>query len=78
MLAALHETASSENRASRVVVFTHGLPINVVLSHALGLASITHFLVAYGSVTRLRRRDDGGYGVSSVNETGHHRVPADE
>ena len=78
VLAALHETASSENRTSRVVVFTHGLPINVVLSHALGLASITHFLVAYGSVTRLRRRDDGGYGVSSVNETGHHRVPADE
>ena len=78
VLAALRETASSENRASRVVVFTHGLPINVVLSHALGLASITHFLVAYGSVTRLRRRDDGGYGVSSVNETGHHRVPADE
>jgi hypothetical protein len=50
----------------------------VVLSHALGLTSTTHFLVAYGSVTRLRRRDDGGYGVSSVNETGHHRVPADE
>lgn len=78
VLAALRETASSENRTSRVVVFTHGLPINVVLSHALGLASITHFLVAYGPVTRLRRRDDGGYGVSSVNETGHHRVPADE
>ena len=78
VLAALHETASSENRASRVVVFTHGLPINVVLSHALSLTSITHFLVAYGSVTRLRRLDDGGYGVSSVNETGHHRVPADE
>ncbi len=78
VLAALHETALPENGASRVVVFTHGLPINVVLSHALGLTSITHFLVAYGSVTRLRRRDDGGYGVSSVNETGHHRVPADE
>jgi len=50
----------------------------VVLSHALGLTRITHFLVAYGSVTRLRRQDDGGYGVSSVNETGHHRAPADE
>jgi len=78
VLAALHETASSENRASRVVVFTHGLPINVVLSHALGLTSLTHFLVAYGSVTRLRRRDDGGYGLSSVNETGHHKADADE
>jgi broad specificity phosphatase PhoE len=78
VLAALHETASPENRGSRVVVFTHGLPINVVLSHALGLTSITHFLVAYGSVTRLRSRDDGSYGVSSVNETGHHRADAHE
>jgi broad specificity phosphatase PhoE len=78
VLAALHTTAAPESKASRVVVFTHGLPINVVLSHALGLMSITHFLVAYGSVTRLRRRDDGGYGVSSVNETGHHRAEAGE
>ena len=78
VLAALHTTAAPETKASRVVVFTHGLPINVVLSHALGLTSITHFLVAYGSVTRLRRQDSGGYGVSSVNETGHHRVDAGE
>jgi probable phosphoglycerate mutase len=78
VLAALHTIAAPETKASRVVVFTHGLPINVVLSHALGLTSITHFLVAYGSVTRLRRRDDGGYGVSSVNETGHHRPEAGE
>ncbi len=75
---ALHLTAAPETRASRVVVFTHGLPINVVLSHALGLESITHFLVGYGSVTRMRRRDDGGYGVSSINETGHHRVHGSE
>ena len=73
VLAALQEVTHAESRASRVVVFTHGLPINVVLSHALGLTSITSFLVGYGSVTRIQRREDGGYGVSSVNETGHHR-----
>jgi broad specificity phosphatase PhoE len=73
VLGALARTAEGESRASRVVVFTHGLPINVVLSHALGLDSITYFLVGYGSITRLRRREDGRYGVSSVNETGHHR-----
>ena len=73
VLAALQAATFAESRASRVVVFTHGLPINVVLSHALGLTSITNFLVGYGSVTRIRRREDGGYGVSSVNETGHHR-----
>ena len=55
------------------MVFTHGLPVNVVLAHALGLDSVTTFLVGYGSVTRLRRRDRGGYGVSSINETAHHR-----
>ena len=55
------------------MVFTRGMPVNVVLAHALGLDSITSFLVGYGSVTRLRVRENGGYGVSSVNETGHHR-----
>jgi probable phosphoglycerate mutase len=73
VLSALKATAVIESRPSRVAVFTHGLPINVVLSHALGLASITHFLVGYGSVTRIRRREDGGFGVSSINETAHHR-----
>jgi probable phosphoglycerate mutase len=74
VLKAMAETiARSEDPDARVVAFTHGLPINVVLAHTLGLESVTHFLVAYGSVTRLRRREDGRLGVSSVNETGHHR-----
>jgi probable phosphoglycerate mutase len=73
VLAALHATAWAYDRAERVVVFTHGMPVNIVLAHALGLDSITNFLVGYGSVTRLRRRENGGYGVSSVNETAHHR-----
>jgi probable phosphoglycerate mutase len=73
VLEALAESVKDESRDARVVVFTHGLPINVVLSQSLGLESITHFLVGYGSVTRLRRQEDGRFGVSSVNETGHHR-----
>jgi len=74
VLAALEATAAGEGRSARVAVFTHGLPVNVVLAHALGLESFTRFLVGYGSVTRLRRLDGGAYGVSSVNETGHHRM----
>lgn len=74
VLAALHASVEGQGRAGRVAVFTHGLPINVVLAHALGLEGVTHFLVGYGSVTRLRRREDGSVGVSSINETGHHRV----
>jgi broad specificity phosphatase PhoE len=73
VIAALDATAEGQDRAARVVVFTHGLPVNIVLAHALGLNSITSFLVGYGSVTRLRRRENGSYGVSSVNETAHHR-----
>lgn len=73
VIGALTATAARAPRNARIAVFTHGLPINVVLAHALGLDSITHFLVGYGSVTRVRARDDGGYGVSSINETGHHR-----
>ena len=73
VLAALDVTVAKEPPTARVVVFTHGLPINIVLSHALGLDSITRFLVGYGSITRLRRLGDGRYGVASVNETGHHR-----
>jgi broad specificity phosphatase PhoE len=71
VLAALGATVEGGHPTSRVVVFTHGLPINIVLSHALGLDSITRFLIGYGSVTRLRRLNGGGYGVASVNETGH-------
>jgi probable phosphoglycerate mutase len=74
VIAALNDTAPAAERGSRVAVFTHGLPINVVLSHALGLERITHFLPGYGSVTRLRRREDGSIGVVSVNESGHHRA----
>jgi broad specificity phosphatase PhoE len=73
VLAALGATVAKEPPAARVVVFTHGLPINIVLSHALGLDSITRFLVGYGSVTRLRHFGGGRYGVASINETGHHR-----
>ncbi|HSW15707.1 MAG TPA: histidine phosphatase family protein [Ramlibacter sp.] len=56
-----------------VAVFTHGLAINVVLSHVLGLERIVHFQPGYGSVSRLKvalapRR----IGVVSINESGHH------
>ncbi len=73
VLGALAATVANEPATAIVAVFTHGLPINVVLSDALGLESITRFLVDYGSLTRLRHFDDGRFGVVSVNETGHHK-----
>ncbi len=56
---------------THVAVFAHGLPINVVLSHALGLERIVHFAPGYASMTRLRVATDGTIGVASVNERNH-------
>lgn len=76
VLSALEATTAREDRTAHVATFTQGMPINVGLAHALRLDNITSFLVGHGSVTRLRRREDGTYGVSSVNETAHHRSDA--
>ncbi|HMO47375.1 MAG TPA: histidine phosphatase family protein [Rubrivivax sp.] len=72
VLGALDATAAGDDDGAHVAVFTHGLPINVVLSHALGLERIVHFRPGYGSVTRLIVRG-GRLGVVSVNESAHHR-----
>jgi broad specificity phosphatase PhoE len=53
----------------KVAVFTHGLPINVILSHVLDLQQITHFVPHYCSITRLRGLSCDQLGVVSVNET---------
>jgi probable phosphoglycerate mutase len=60
-----------DQRDAHVAVFAHGLPINVVLSHVLGLERIIHFAPGYGSLTRLRVLASGAIGVVSVNERGH-------
>ena len=75
VLGALESAIDLGHRGAVVAVFAHGLPINVVLSHALGLQDITHFKVGYGSVTRLRVLDARKIGVVSINESGHHAWP---
>lgn len=72
VLDALHATAEGGDDA-HVAVFTHGLPINIALSHVLGLEKIVHFRPGYGSVTRLIARS-GRFGVVSVNESAHFRL----
>ena len=71
VLSALAALLAAGPRDAKAAVFCHGLPINVVLSHALGLERIVHFPPAYGSVTRLRARSVEAIGIVSVNETGH-------
>ena len=65
-------TVPAVQEPAHVVVFTHGLPINVVLSHVLQLPRIVHFRPDYGSVTRLQA-SQGRLGIVSVNEGAHHR-----
>jgi probable phosphoglycerate mutase len=74
VMAALAQTVALQGPGggpSRVAVFTHGLPINLVLAHALGLQRLTHFPPWYGSLTRLHGRSADELSVVSVNETAH-------
>jgi broad specificity phosphatase PhoE len=57
--------------AKKVAVFTHGLPINVLLGHALGLESMTSFVPHYCSISRLVGASLEALTIISVNETGH-------
>lgn len=77
VLAALAALVAAGPRDAHAAVFCHGLPINVVLSHALGLERIVHFPPAYGSITRLRARSIETIGIVSVNETGHLKALPD-
>jgi broad specificity phosphatase PhoE len=54
-----------------IVIFTHGFPINILLSHALGLNDDARFVPSYASITRLSGRSFDALTVVSVNETGH-------
>jgi broad specificity phosphatase PhoE len=54
---------------AKVAAFTHGLPINVVLSHVLGLDRVTHFVPHYCSISRLNGDSLDRLSVVSVNET---------
>lgn len=54
-----------------IAVFTHGFPINILLSQALGLDGIGHFMPDYGSITRLAGSSLDRLAVVSVNETAH-------
>jgi broad specificity phosphatase PhoE len=74
VLDALAAVVRDGHRKQKVAIFTHGMPINVVLSQALGLNGFVHFLPGYGSISRLRARDDGGLGIVSINESGHHAL----
>ena len=71
VLGALAATIGELPSDAHVAVFTHGLPINVVLSHALGLPRLVHFAPGYASMTRLRALPGGAIGVASVNERNH-------
>jgi broad specificity phosphatase PhoE len=74
---ALDRMLAESGPSAHVAVFTHGLPINIVLSRVLGLKGITHFQPGYGSITRLRARGVERIGIISINESGHYSWPDD-
>ncbi|XUU60570.1 histidine phosphatase family protein [Erythrobacter sp. HA6-11] len=54
-----------------IAIFTHGFPINILLTHALGLEGIANFVPDYCSITRVTGSDLDRLTVVSVNETAH-------
>lgn len=77
VLGALREAAGRGERDAHIAIFTHGLPINVVLSYALGLERIVHFTPGHGSLTRLRVLGPEALTVVSVNERAYRDASAD-
>jgi probable phosphoglycerate mutase len=73
-LEAFSEVMAS-GHAGKIAIFTHGFPINILLSHALGINHDARFVPHYGSITRLTGHRLSALTVVSVNETGH--VPED-
>lgn len=65
------ETILAAGAGRRVAIFTHGFPINILLSHALGLTGIANFVPRNGSITRLMGKRLDELHVLSVNETSH-------
>ena len=70
VLGALVETIKLAVKGT-VVVFTHGMPINVILSHTLALNNLVTFSPGYCSVTRIRAKSLEAMSVVSVNELWH-------
>ncbi len=69
-LGGFDEIFASHHRKT-AVIFTHGFPINILLSHALGLTGIANFVPDYGSITRLTGGALDRLSVVSINETAH-------
>lgn len=71
------ESILANHRHQKVAVFTHGLPINVMLSHVLKLEGITNFVPHFCSITRLTGETIDTLQIVSVNETLHIQAEAD-
>ena len=59
------------HRRKTAAIFTHGFPINILLTHALGLDGVANFVPDYGSITRVTGSTLDRLTVVSVNETAH-------
>ncbi len=65
------EVIMNGGASETVAIFTHGFPINIMLSHVLGIDNEARFVPSYASITRLAGRSLDALTVISVNETGH-------
>ncbi|PHS73338.1 MAG: hypothetical protein COB22_01200 [Cycloclasticus sp.] len=65
------QTIRDANHTDNVVVYTHAIPINIVLADALGLDGVLNFIPHYCSISRIKALSLNATKVISVNETAH-------
>ena len=68
-------TQAMAGAPDKLALFTHGLPISIVLTRTLGLSRFTLFAPRFCSFTRLVGPAPDRLSLVSLNETGH--FPAD-
>lgn len=61
----------ASNRGKRVAVYNHGFPINLILSHVLGVDLLARLHPDHASITRLIGRSADNMMLVSYNETAH-------
>jgi broad specificity phosphatase PhoE len=61
----------ANNRGRTVALFTHGFPINLVISEVLGVNLLTRIGPSHASLSRFAGRAMDSMSLQSFNETGH-------
>lgn len=62
-----------DGKGAKIALFTHGFPINILISHVLGIGHEhdTQFVPSYGSISRISGQSFDALTMTSWNENSH-------